>query len=375
MATSAERLRAERASVRRKNLVLLAALVAVTLVSLCQGVSERGVFYSPTDVIGCYVGWFKLNVGAVFVPSLALERPVIMATYPMYGEVIARVTYTAITLAGGAMLAIAGMLYQLVFRNPIAGPGILGISSGSSAGIVLLVLVYGTSAAYRTEERYLFSFVGGVVMLLVVLGLGRLASGRRRFDLVDTLLVATIVSSLVNTATTYAVNYWLDDAAWQTYYNLGEALVVDASPLTYAFLGVGALVSIAPIVLVRFRMNSVGFSDADARLLGVSPGPLRTLALVCGSVMLLVANTLVGGMAMGSLVVPFIARAIYGAEFGRQLAGNALIGALVMIVCRVITAMIPFVGYGISLSTMATFVLLPGFVWVTVVAQKQWTDR
>ncbi|MBS5450051.1 MAG: iron ABC transporter permease [Coriobacteriia bacterium] len=376
MARSAQLLRAGRARVRRINFALLGALVLVTLVSLCQGVSTQGLLYSPADVLGCYAGWFKLNVGVLFQPSLALERPVILATYPMYDEVITRVTYTVISVGCGALLAIAGMLYQVVFRNPIAGPGLLGVSSGATAGIVALVAVFGYQATYRTAERYLFAFVGGIAVLAIVLGLGKLACGRRRgLDLVDVLLVATIVSSLVGTVTSYVVNYKFTDAEWSAYYDLDAALVVDASPFTLAFLGIGALVSLVPVVALRFRMNSLSFPDEDARLLGIRVRPLRALALAAGSVMLLVGQTLVGGVGMASLVVPYLSRALYGAEFGRQLVGNALLGALVIALCRVIVSFIPFVGYGIPVGTAATFVLLPGFVWVMTSAQKSWGDR
>jgi ABC-type Fe3+-siderophore transport system permease subunit len=78
---------------------------------------------------------------------------------------------------------------------------------------------------------------------------------------------------------------------------------------------------------------------------------------------------------MVSLVVPFAARAVFGSEFRKQLLGNVLLGALVLLVCRDLVSCIPFVGDGVPLGTMVTFVTLPAFVWVMAIAQRQWNDK
>lgn len=367
--------RSDRAAVRRKNLAFAAALAVAVLVSLCLGVSRTGVVYSPLDVLGCYAGWLKVNVGALFVPSLALGQADILARYPMYYEVTTRFVYTVVTLVCGVMLAVSGMLYQNVFRNPIAAPTMLGVSNGISCGLVLLVAAYGTRAAYMTGQRYLYCFAGGVAVLALVMGLGRLASGRRGLNLVDMLLVGTIVSSLLGTVVSYVTNYLFDDAQWLVYYEINNVTDIDASGFTLAVLFVAAAASFVPVFLMRFRLNCIAFADQDMRLLGIKPTLLRFAALACGSLMILTAQTFCGTVSMVSLVVPFIARAVYGSEFRKQLAGNALIGALVLLVCRDAVSFVPFVGDGVPLGTMVTFVTLPAFVGVMAMAQRQWTDR
>ncbi len=368
------RLAADRARSRTKNLILGGALLVLCVLSLGLGVSEVGLVYTPAQVWGCVAGWFELNVVAVFDPSAALAKTRILAEYPMYYEVVTRVVYTAITVICGALLAVSGMLYQTVFRNPIAAPTMLGVSNGVSVGLVALVWLFGTRATYMAGERYLFCFVGGLAVLLLVMGLGRLVSGRRSFNLIDMLLVGSIISSLLGTAVGYVTNYLFDDTLWLVYYELDNATDLDATGFTLAMVTGLAVLSFLPVVIFRFRMNCVAFSDTDMRLFGVNPAVMRFVALAAGSLMILTAQTFCGTVSMVSLVVPFVARAVFGTEFRKQLVGNVLLGALVLLVCRDAIALVPFVGSGIPLGPMVTFVTLPAFVWVMTAAQKQWVN-
>lgn len=351
-----------------------AALLVLSALSLCLGVSQVGLVYTPAQAWGCIAGWLELNVVAVFYPSAALSEARILAEYPMYYEVVTRAAYTLITVTCGALLAVSGMLYQNVFRNPIAAPTMLGVSGGVSAGLVVLVWVYGVRATYLAGQRYLFCFVGGLAVLLLVMGLGKLAGGRRSVNLIDMLLVGSIISSLLGTAVTYATNYLFDDTQWLTYYELENAVNLDATGFTLGVLAILAALAFLPVVLFRFRMNCVAFSDFDMRLLGVRPGAMRFVALAAGSLMILTAQAFCGAVSMVSLVVPFAARALFGTEFRKQLMGNVLLGALILLLCRDCVAFVPFVGEGVPLSAMVTFVTLPAFVWVMAIAQKQWVD-
>jgi iron complex transport system permease protein len=374
-AAAEERYRTDRARRRRKNAAFAAALALLMLVSLCLGVSQTGLFYTPAQVWGCLAAWFRLNVVGLFVPSVALEKTALMAANPMYHEVVTRMAYTVVTVVCGAMLACSGMLYQNVFRNPIAAPTMLGVQNGVSLGLVAFVWVFGTRAPYLDGWRYAFCFAGGLATLALVAAGGKVASGKRPLNLVDMLLVGTIVSQLAGTVVNYVVNYLFTSDYWLAYYELNNATDLDASAGTVLFALAVAAVSFAPVVLFRFRMNCVAFSDADMRLFGVNPTAMRFVALAAGSLMILTAQTLCGTVSMVSLVVPFAARAVFGSEFRKQLLGNVLLGALVLLVCRDLVSCIPFVGDGVPLGTMVTFVTLPAFVWVMAIAQRQWNDK
>lgn len=372
-----ERYERDRASLRLKTMVALGVLLVLVLFSLCTGTSRFGLLYSPLEVVGCYGTWLQLNVVALIDPSVLLHKTELLEQYPMYYEVIARLAYTFITVVCGMLLAVAGMLYQNVFRNPIAAPSMLGVTSGISFGCMMMVWVFGQAAASATfyDLRFAFCFVGGVVVLLIVLALGGLVSGKRTLNMLDVMLVATILTGILNAVINYVVNSVFSDTEWTAYFEVSNVTDLTFTPLSLGVLVVVSLLCCIPVFWTRFQMNAVAFSDQEMRLLGVSPVKLRLIALACGSLMIVVAQTYVGTAAMISLVVPFVSRGIFGAEFRRQAIGNVLIGAIVLLACRILISFIPFVGDGVPLGTMVSLVTLPAFAWVMVVAQRQWNNN
>lgn len=364
----------DRALLRKKTAFFALLIVLVVGFSLCVGVSDYFLIYSPLDVLACYVRWFQINIASIFLPSLSLLQYNLLDDLPMYYEVVTRGAYTLITFLCGGLLALSGMLYQNAFRNPIAGPTMLGVSGGVSVAYVILVLLYGAAALSMPGARFLYCFAGGAVVLLIVLLLGKLSSGRQPLNMVNVLLVATIVSTLLNNVVNYYANYLFTEEQWSVYYELTNITDLDTSVVSMVVLVVATVAICLPVFIFRFPLNCIAFGEEDMRLFGINPFWYRALALICGSLMIVVAQVYTGAVAMASLVVPFASRAVFGTEFRKQMLGNVLIGALLLLVCRLLISFIPFVGDGIPLGTMVSTVTLPAFVWVMVIAQKQWRD-
>ena len=80
----------------------------------------------------------------------------------------------------------------------------------------------------------------------------------------------------------------------------------------------------------------------------------------------------VGPASSFALVIPFLSRLAFGSEFRKQLWGNVLLGMAVLLVCRDLSALIPFVGVGIPIGTIAGVITLPVFIWATLFARKAW---
>ena len=126
------------------------------------------------------------------------------------------------------------------------------------------------------------------------------------------------------------------------------------------------------MIVMRFKLNLLSFSDDEARVMGTNPLFLRVLTIVSGSIMILTAQVFMGSASSFALVIPFLARGFLGSEFRRQLWGNILLGMLALLVCRDLCALLPFVGVGIPIGTIAGIVTLPIFIWVTMFARKAW---
>lgn len=362
----------DRRSMRKKYLVSGGILAVVVIFSLCISSTMIGTFHTPWEVIKSIGAWFKLQYIQLFQSSLYVNAyREVNASMPYYADCMLQVWLVFKYLACGALLALSGMLYQNTFRNPIAAPSMLGVSNGISFALLILVLQYGYTAMRYMGLYYLYSIIGGLLVLLVVMVGGKWISGKSRFNVVNMILMGTIISQMLGVIITYAQAFLMDDATWEAYYQMQNATGVQGV-WSYVSLIVGGLVALIPVILFRFKLNLISFSDEESRLLGVNPNKLRLLSLGCGSLMILIAQLNAGQVAMASLVVPFVVRAVYGSEFRKQLGGNLIVGALLLLVCGDIGTLITFDGMSIGLGTVVSVAAVPLFVWMIAIRQRSW---
>ena len=362
----------DRATLRRKTLIVGIATAVLALVCLCVD-DYHGRFAPPSEVISCYAMWFQQLYARFFDPNAVLSGTELLAFNQSYFSLMARAGVTVITAIGGVLLALAGSLYQTVFRNPIASPSMLGISSGTQLGVLVLVLVFGTAAPSLGGVRYCLSYGCALGVLVLLFVCSRLISGKGKpLNVVNMLVVGTLISQLIGVITTYVTWYVFDDELWEVYNTINEMLTVDTSWYVFVFLLVTILVSVVPVFLLRFRLNSLSFDESDMRMMGVNPHGVQLIALACGTIMMIGAQVSVGTVAMLSLVVPHVSRAFFGAEFRKQLVGNVLIGAFIMLACRVLLSLIPEVGLALPIGTVVSVLVLPAFVWMIAIQQRSW---
>ena len=367
--------REERRPYLRKCCALGVVLVAVALVSLPLGTSMKTVF-GFDEVVQAFALWAQVTYEGI-ASGAQYSTVQIMEQCPAYYQVLARLAVTVIGIACGAMTALSGALYQMVFRNPIAAPTMLGVGNGVTLGVVALVILFGTAAPYMTGFRYLFCYVGALVVLAAVVGLS-LVIGKGRLVIVDMLLVGTVVSALAGQAITFFAYCVFDEDAWSVFNAINEMLDVNTEPLSLAVLAVAFAVSVIPVALLRFKLNAVAFGEADMRLSGMDPTFLRFIALACGTIMIISAQAQVGTVSMVALVAPYVARSAFGAEFTKQFWGAALLGAILVVACGDVTSLaeIAFVNAGIPLDfplgLAANVVCLPLFAWIIAAQQRAW---
>ncbi len=365
-------LASERSALRRKYVIWGVILFALVLFSLCLSSQYYGTFKSPVDVAGNIVRMIQLSFIYVF-QNANYQTEYLSTTLadPYYSDTVLQVQMVLRYVVCGALLALSGMLYQNAFKNPIAAPSMLGVTSGINAALLILVLQFGYEAFEHVDLYYVYSIVGGIVVLALVMLGGKWISGKGKFNTVNMILMGTIVSQLLSVLILYIQAYFMDDQLWGDYYLLTNATSVNG-PWVIATLLIGGLGALIPIVIFRFRLNLISFSDQETRLLGVDPTKLRILALVCGSLMILAAQLNAGQVAMVSLVVPFLVRAVFGSEFRKQLGGNLLMGAIVLLICGDLSTNIIFDGAAVGLAPVVSIAVLPLFVWIMALQQRSW---
>ena len=360
-------------TLNRKIAASVAALVVIFLASMCI-IPELGAgFASPDRVIQAVGMHISLGFQALSGHPSSMTSLEIIEQCPMYYQVETRFAVSLVTIICGVLLALAGSLYQMTFRNPIVAPTMLGVSNGVSMGVVFFVLTYQTAALYMNGMRWVYSYAGAVIVLLAVLGITKAVCGKgKAFSIFELLLVGTIFSQVCGGIVQIIQDNVMSDELWEVYQQVSEAMNTTITTGMIAVVVIVALVTCVPLFLMRFSLNIVAFTDRDARLMGLDSSKLKIVCLVMGTVMVITAQVTVGTVSMISLVVPFISRALFGTEFKHQMWGDILLGSILLLVCRDFVLLFPFFGTELTLSSVVGFVTLPLYVWIIASRQKGW---
>lgn len=219
----------------------------------------------------------------------------------------------------GAALSAAGALFQGIFRNPLASPGILGVSSGAGLGAALaiycgmpLLLVQGAA------------FGGGLAALSLV---AFIAWQVRGHDPVLVLVLAGVCASALFSAGISLVKVLADPTtqlASITFWLLGGLNAIHPGDLVFAALPFA--LGLVPVMLYRWRINLLSLADEEAAAMGVDVVALRRQLVLCATLMTASATALAGVIGWVGLIVPHAARLIVGPEFSRLLPAVLILG-------------------------------------------------
>ncbi|MDQ3577342.1 MAG: iron chelate uptake ABC transporter family permease subunit, partial [Actinomycetota bacterium] len=229
-----------------------------------------------------------------------------------------RVSRTLYGLAVGVALGIAGALMQGLTRNPLADPGLLGVSAGASLGVVLTTSVFGITALYG----YIwFAFAGALVATVVVYLLGSLGHGGT--NPAKLALAGAAVSSMLLSITSALLLF--DSVALDKFrfWAVGSLNLPDVSTLfqVLPFLVLGILLAVMTVP----GMNLLALGEDVAKSLGQNVTMVRLRGAVAITLLAGGATAVCGPIAFIGLVVPHIARAITGPDQRWVLAYSAVL--------------------------------------------------
>ncbi len=225
----------------------------------------------------------------------------------------------AVSLAGAA-LGLAGIAFQNVFRNPLAGPGILGVTSGSAFGAALAILV----APFVVTPM---AFTFGLLAVFVAYRLGERVGGTTLSLVLSGIIVSAVFSALLGMikylADPYnklpAIVYWL----LGSFAGVGWSQLPTAVPMVAGIIG---------IFLLRWVLNVMSMGD-EARALGVNVTFYRKVLVILGTLATAAATSLAGMIAWIGLVSPHIARLLVGYDNMKAVPTTALVGASLLLLC------------------------------------------
>lgn len=265
----------------------------------------------------------------------------------------------------GMSLSAAGTVFQMVFGNPLAEPGFLGVSQGASFGAALSILffshtawaVQGSAAVFALIGLGLTYFIarkvryGGWVLRLVLSGIAVSALFSAGLGILK--FVADPITQLSE------ITFWLLGGLWGvTWPQVLAILPVVAAGLTVVFL-------------MRWRLNILSLDDQTAFSLGAAPARERTLLMTAAVAAVAAVISVAGQVGWVGLIIPQIARRLFGADTRYVLPASMLIGAVFVILCDDIgrTAMAGEIPLGILTS------LIGASIFIILMVQKMTGSR
>jgi iron complex transport system permease protein len=263
----------------------------------------------------------------------------------------------------GASLAAAGTAYQGMFRNPLVSPDILGVSSGAALGAVLAIFL--SLGAFLVQ---MLAFAGGLAAVGLVYWIGSRLRGHD--PLLALVLTGVVIGSLLGSM--IALLKYLGDPYNQlpaiTFWLLGS--LASIAPRDLAIAAPLALAGLAPMLLLRWRMNLLALPDDEARALGVDTARLRTIVVTAATLMTAAAVAVSGIIGWVGLLVPHAARLLVGPGFGRLLPLAMLLGAGFLLavdtLCRTLATI--EVPPGVLTALIGT----PFFLWLFALSRRSW---
>ncbi|HBO4261072.1 TPA: iron ABC transporter permease [Pseudomonas aeruginosa] len=285
--------------------------------------------------------WLSLALGPVSLPlGDTLRAALRLAGLPLDGTGLAqaemilgqiRLPRTLLGLAVGAVLALSGVAMQGLFRNPLADPGLVGVSSGAALGAALAI-VFGASLGGLPAflAPYLLSlcaFGGGLGVTWLVYRLGR----RDGQTSVATMLLAGIALTALSGAVIGLFTYLADDATLRTltFWNLGS-LNGASYPRLWPLLLVALLVA-CWLPRRADALNALLLGESEARHLGFDVERFKAELVLCTALGVGAAVAAAGMIGFIGLVVPHLIRLVAGPDHRTLLPASMMAGAILLL--------------------------------------------
>ncbi|WP_328392861.1 iron ABC transporter permease [Streptomyces sp. NBC_00390] len=336
-AAAADRLRIRsRAVFLTTAAVLAAVLIGVTIAAVLLGDSKL--------LLGDVVNWAQGRAGRTVTFVLDTRVPRVLAA-----------------LLAGAALALAGALVQAVTRNPLAEPGVLGVSGGAALGAVFLVTTVPLAGSWSLAGA---AFAGAAVSSAIVFGLAARGGFQQNRLVLVGFGVATGTAALISLLIVLTDPFNATKAlTWLSGSTYGRTLP-DVAPLAVV-LAVGLVVA----VLRRTELDLVSLDEDTPRLLGLDLARARLGFLVLSVLLSATAVAAAGTIGFVGLVAPHAARALVGRQHVRVLPVAVLLGAVLVCTADLLgrTVIAPAqLGAGLLTAVIGT----PYFLWLLVRSRR-----
>ncbi len=226
----------------------------------------------------------------------------------------------------GASLSMAGAAFQGMFKNPMADPYVIGISSGAALGATIAIIIKADVSFLNMSTISLFAFIGALVSVMAVYNIARI---KNRVPITTLLLSGIAIGQFLTAIMSFLMVIYNKDMTKIIYWTLGSLSGKGWEPLLKIFLP-----TIISMILINFfsrDLNIMLTGEESAQSLGVDVEKTKVYILLLGTFMTSMAVSVSGIIGFVGLIIPHIVRLILGPDHRILLPASALIGGIFMI--------------------------------------------
>lgn len=302
--------------------VITAAVITAAVVSVCVG---------------------KYTITTADIQAILKEEQVQEMTRKVFTTL--RLPRTVMALIAGVGLGIAGSVYQIIFKNPLASPDIIGIAGGANLGAAVAIVSVSTSGMIAIAAG---AFWGGLIAVVCVMLLVKATRSRST----STYVLAGIVINAISKAVIMALKYFADpenELAAMEYWEMGTFGNTTLSKLL-SILPM-FLIGLAGILLLRRQIELMSLSDNECRALGVRLRPVRAAVLALSTLMVGSIISVTGLISFAGLIAPHTARLMLRRNDSTTIIMSGLVGAFVVLTADILARVLYSAELPISILT------------------------
>ena len=269
-------------------------------------------------------------------------------------------------MMAGAGLGVSGLLMQTVFRNPLAGPSVLGISSGASLGVACVVLLSGSIGGVALSKLGVIGEVtitlSAIIGSLMIMALIAMVSQKVRGNV--TLLIMGVMIGYIANAIIGVLKFFSAEEDIRAYviWGLGSFSRVSGGQ-TYVFVILMLILLPSAFFLIK-TLNLLLLGDSYARNLGLNIKRARMIVIGCSGVLVAVVTAYCGPVIFLGLAVPHICRGLFHtSNHATILPATLLGGASLALLCNIIARLPGFEG-ALPVNSVTALVGAPVVMWV-----------
>lgn len=338
--------------VRRRGVILLGGLTMLLFAVVTFSVTVGAVAIAPNQVAAILLNEMGIDTGIEFEQR---QRSVLM---------VIRLPRVVLGVLIGAAMASAGAAIQGMFRNPLADPGLIGISGGAAfAAATMIVLgntiLSGVTAVIGPFALPLAAFVGGVMTTVIIY---RLATVGGRTNIATMLLAGIAINALAGAGIGILVSVASTEQVRDiTFWNLGSLATANWEMIRTVAPFV--VITLLPLPLLARPLNALLLGETEAQHLGFNVERIKQAVVLLVALAVGASVAVAGTIGFVGLVVPHLLRLMAGPDHRYVLPGSALLGASLLVAADVLARTVAAPAE-VSIGIVTALIGAPFFLWL-----------